>query len=117
MGGPGGESVGGPGGESVGGPGGESVEEDSAASEPESTNNVKVTGSDLSPDDDSDYETPQKLRKLDSEFVLDTPNRRGQAEIPGVSNGAFMGQTSQLQVFVDQINKTSKCATPGCNGI
>ena len=67
--------------------------------------------------DDIDYETPQKQRKLDSEFVLDTPNRRGQAEIPGVSNGAFMGQTSQLQAFVDQINKTSKCATPGCNGI
>jgi len=32
----------------------------------------------------SDYETPQKLCNLDSEFVLDTPNRRGQAEIPGV---------------------------------
>ena len=97
--------------------GGESVGEDSATSETESRNNVKVTGSDLSSDDDSDYETPQKLCKLDSEFVLDTLNRRGQAEIPGVSNCAFMGQTSQLQAFVDQINKTSKCATPGCNGI
>ena len=107
----------GQGGESVGGLGGESVGEDSATSEPESTNNVKVTGSDLSSDDDSDYETAQKLRKFDSEFVLDTPNRRGQAEIPGVSNGVFMGQTSQLQAFVDQINKSSKCATPGCNGI
>ena len=38
----------------MGGPGGESVGEDSATSEPESRNNVKVTGSDLSSDDDSD---------------------------------------------------------------
>jgi len=34
-----------------------------------------------------------------------------------VSNDTFRGQTSQLQAFVDQINKSSKCAIPGCNGI
>ena len=34
-----------------------------------------------------------------------------------MSNGAFTGQTSQLQAFVDQINKSLKCATPACNGI
>jgi len=28
-----------------------------------------------------------------------------------------MGQTSHLEAFVNQINKSLKCATPGCNGI
>ena len=72
---PGWESVRGPGRESMGGPGGESMGREG----PESRYNLQVTGSDLSSDDDSDNEIPQKQHKLDSEFVLDTLNRRGQA--------------------------------------
>lgn len=45
----------------------------------ESRYNLQVTGSDLSSDDDSDNEIPQKQHQLDPEFVLDILNRRGQA--------------------------------------
>ena len=68
-------------------------------------------------DTDLQYETPPKIRKPDPEFVLETPERRGFAEFPGGSNGAFVGQTSQLQAFIDQINATSMCASDGCNGL
>jgi len=77
---------------------------------PESRYNLQLTGSDLSSDDDSDYETPKKQHKPDFEFVLDTLNRRGQAKFPGLSNGAVVGPTSQFQAFVE----SSKCATTRC---
>ena len=70
--------------------------------------------------DDTDLgnETPpKKRRKRDSPFVLETPDRKLLAEIPAVSNGAFVGQTSQVQAFVDQVNATSSCATVGCTGL
>jgi hypothetical protein len=59
---------------------------------------------------------PQKKRKLDPEFLSETPDRRGLAEFSCKSNGQYVGHTSQLQAFIDQINATSTCATSGCNG-
>ena len=46
-----------------------------------------------------------------------TPGRKLLAEIPATSNGAFVGQTSQVQAFVDQVNATSCCGTFGCIGL
>ena len=70
-------------------------------------------------EDDTDLgsETSPKRRKLDPPFVLETPDRKLLAEIPVASNGAFVGQTSQVQAFVDQVNATSSCTTPGCTGL
>ena len=70
-------------------------------------------------EDDTDLcsETPPKKQKIDPPFVLETPDRKLLAEIPAVSNGAFVGQTSQVQAFVDQVNATSSCATVGCTGL
>ena len=45
--------------------------------------------------------------------MLKTPDRKLLAEIPAASNGAFVGQTSQVQAFVDQVNATSCCGTLG----
>ena len=61
-------------------------------------------------------ETPPKKRKLDPNFVLETPERRHLGEYPTITNGLFLGQTSQLRAFVDQVNATSVCATPCCSG-
>ena len=91
------------------------VRVETAVSEPEPREN-SVTDSELSSEGDTSTETPQKIHKLDSEFVLSTPDRRCLAEFPSSSNGAYVGQTSQLQAFIEQINATSNCATPGCNG-
>ena len=70
-------------------------------------------------EDDSDLgsETPPKKCKIDPPFVLETPDRKLLAEIPVTSNGAFVGQTSQVQIFGDQANVTSSCITLGCTGL
>ncbi len=96
-----------------------SIEGDPVPREMEGREELETTGSDLaSEDSDTDVasETPVIKRKLDPEFVLDTPQRRGLAEFPGLSNGLFVDQTSQFQGFIDQVNETSKCATPSCEG-
>ena len=49
--------------------------------------------------------------------MLETPDRKLLAEIPAASNGAFVGQTSQVQAFVDQVNATSCCGTLACTGL
>ena len=49
--------------------------------------------------------------------MLETPDRKLLAEFPVTSNGAFVGQTSQVQAFVHQVNATSSCATLGCTGL
>ena len=49
--------------------------------------------------------------------MLETPDRKLLAEFPVTSNGAFVGQTFQVQAFVDQVNATSSCATLGCTGL
>ena len=74
------------------------VRVETAVSEPEPREN-SVTDSELSSEGDTSTETPQNIRKLDSEFVLSTPDRRCLAEFPSSSNGAYVGQTSQLQIL------------------
>ena len=49
--------------------------------------------------------------------MLETPDRKLLAEFPVTSNGSFVGQTLQVQAFVDQVNATSSCATLGCTGL
>ena len=77
---------------------------------------VQVTDWELSFGDEHGTKTPQKKHKLDPEFVLETSGRRGLAESSSKSNGQYVGHTSQLQAFIDQINATSTCATSDCNG-
>ena len=96
--------------------GGESMGVESTNGKLQLREDVQVTDSKLSFEDESDSETPQKKRKLDPEFLLETPDRRGLAEFSCKSNGQYVGHTSQLQAFIDQINATSICATSGCNG-
>uniref|UniRef100_A0A1X7VSG3 Uncharacterized protein n=1 Tax=Amphimedon queenslandica TaxID=400682 RepID=A0A1X7VSG3_AMPQE len=59
--------------------------------------------------------TPIHFQKNDPDFSLDTPEGRNSGELPN-SNSIFLGQVSQMCKFIDQINLTSKCATPLCNG-
>ena len=63
----------------------------------------------------SDVTDNEKEDKHDKEFLLDTPSRRSGEFCFG--NGAFFCQKSQLQHFIDQINKTSRCITENCNGV
>ena len=54
--------------------------------------------------DDTDLgnETPpKKHRKRNSPFVLEFPDRKLLAEVPAATNWTFVGQTSQVQAFVD----------------
>jgi len=53
-------------GEITGGPGGESMGKKTAMSEPESGDNLQVTGSDLFLDGNSEYETPLKKKETQS---------------------------------------------------
>ena len=46
---------------------------------------------------------------------MDTPEGRNSGELPS-SNSIFLGQVSQMCNFIDQINLSSKCATPLCSG-
>ena len=81
---------------------------------------IPGSGFDSEAKDDTDLgnETPpKKCRKRDPPFVLETPDRKLLAEIPVASNGAFVGQSSQMQAFVDQVNATSCCGTLGCTGL
>uniref|UniRef100_A0A1X7VVR8 Uncharacterized protein n=1 Tax=Amphimedon queenslandica TaxID=400682 RepID=A0A1X7VVR8_AMPQE len=55
------------------------------------------------------------IQKNDPDFSLDTPEGRNSGELPN-SNSIFLGQVSQVCKFIDQINVTSNCATPLCNG-
>uniref|UniRef100_A0A1X7TLA9 Uncharacterized protein n=1 Tax=Amphimedon queenslandica TaxID=400682 RepID=A0A1X7TLA9_AMPQE len=57
--------------------------------------------------------TPIHFQK-DTDFSFDTPEGRNSGELPN-SNSIFLGQVSQMCKFIDQINLTSKCATPLCN--
>ena len=66
--------------------------------------------------DDTDIETPPKKRRLDPNFLLDTPERRCLGEYPAISSSLFLGQTSQLRAFANQVNATSVCAIPCCSG-
>ena len=58
-------------GEITGGPGGESMGKEIAMSEPESGDNLQVTGSDFFLDGNSEFETPLKKKKLNPEFVVE----------------------------------------------
>ena len=73
------------------------------------------TSEDPQTSSDTDVETPPKKRRLDPNFLLVTPERRCLGEYPAISNSLFLGQTSQLRAFVDQVNATSVCATPCCS--
>uniref|UniRef100_A0A1X7TCB3 Uncharacterized protein n=1 Tax=Amphimedon queenslandica TaxID=400682 RepID=A0A1X7TCB3_AMPQE len=59
--------------------------------------------------------TPIHFQKYDPDFNLDTPEGRNSGELPN-SNSIFLGQVSQMCKFIDQINLSSKCATPLCHG-
>ena len=59
-------------------------------------------------------ESPIKKHKINPPFVIETPDRKHLAEFP---DEAFVGQTSQVQAFVDQVNATSSCVTLGCTGL
>jgi len=67
---------------------------------------------------DSSAETPLGKRKHETDYAFfPTPVRRKiLAEDPTSSIG-FVGDTSHIRSFVDQVNSTSKCSTPGCNGV
>ena len=78
-------------------------------------------------------ETASEKPSLSKERAVSTPTepqggiregerRRGNCHdwsfLSGVSSsGTFVGQTSQMQAFVDQVNATSSCATVGCTGL
>ena len=59
--------------------------------------------------------TPILFQKNDPDFSLDTPEGHNSGELPN-SNTILSGQVSQMCKFIAQINLTSKCATPLCNG-
>ena len=65
--------------------------------------------------DETAERTPINYLKTDPDFILDTPDGRNSGELPN-SNSIFLGQVSQMSKFVDQINLSSKCITPLCNG-
>ena len=46
---------------------------------------------------------------------LPTPVRKLLTEDPVIAT-AFVGDTSHIQKFVDQVNCTNKCSSPGCTG-
>ena len=56
------------------------------------------------------------IDKHDTDFVLDTPDKRMSTELC-VGNGAFISQKCQIQDLIDQVNNTSKCATKDCKGL
>ena len=62
-------------------------------------------------------ETPLGKRKHapDCEFLPTPVRRKVLAEDPATAT-AFIGDTSHLQEFVDQVNCTTKCSSPGCSG-
>ena len=76
-----------------------------------------LTSEDPQTSSDTDVEeTPPKKCRLDPKFLLETLERRCLGEYPAISSSLFLGQTSQLRAFVDQVNATSVCATPCCSG-
>ena len=60
---------------------------------------------DKDPDFDVSTETDNKSRNMESE-----------SEPEEMENRMFVCQTPQLLDFIEQINRTSQCATPGCKG-
>ena len=60
---------------------------------------------------------PPRNTKYRPSLSARNPDRKLLAEIPVASNGAFVGQTSQMQAFVHQVNATSCCSTLGCTGL
>ena len=65
---------------------------------------------------DSSAETPLGKRKHEADYCFPTPVRRKiLAEDPASAVG-FVGDTSHIRSFVNQVNCTSKCSTPGCSG-
>ena len=65
--------------------------------------------------DETAERTPINYLKTDPDFILDTPDGRNSGELSN-SNSIFLGQVSQMSKFIDQINLSSKCITPLCNG-
>ena len=57
----------------------------------------------------------ENIDKHDEDFILDASSSKFADFCFG--NGAFIGQKSQMQDLIDQINKTSKCSTKDCNGL
>ena len=49
-------------------------------------------------------------------WFLDTPEQRRSTDFC-YGNSAFLGQKSQVQAFIDQINEMFKCHTSGCEGL
>ena len=66
---------------------------------------------------DDEPETPLGKRKHAPEYeFLPTPVRRKLLTEDPVFATAFVGDTSHIQKFVDQVNYTSRCSSPGCSG-
>ena len=66
---------------------------------------------------DNEPETPLGKRKQcpECEFLPTPVRRKLLTEDPAMAT-AFVGDTSHIQKFVDQMNCTSKCSSPGCSG-
>ena len=66
---------------------------------------------------DSEPETSLGKRKHapECEFLPTPVRRKLLTEDPAMAT-AFIGDSSHIQDFVDQVNCTSKCSSPGCNG-
>ena len=56
------------------------------------------------------------LSEESSSEYCPTPLKKARFNSVSLGDGLFVCQTSQLQEFIDQINKTSSCYTPNCNG-
>ena len=72
------------------------------------------TGSEFDSEAEDDTDLGIKKHKINPPFVIETPDRKLLAEFP---DEAFVGQTSQVQAFVDQVNATSSRATLGCTDL
>ena len=66
---------------------------------------------------DGDAKTPLGKRKHETDYAFfPTPVRRKILAEDPTSTVGFVGDTSHIRSFVDQVNSTSKCSTPGCSG-
>ena len=66
---------------------------------------------------DSSAETPLGKRKHTSEYdFFPSPVRRKLLPEDPALTTTFMGDTSHVRAFIEQVNCTSKCSTPGCSG-
>ena len=81
--------------------------------------NTTTSPSILADTDIASIETPSpKKAKLNDSFHIETPIIRSKGEFLGPKfTSVFIGESSQIDNFMEQINNCSACiATPGCSG-